>query len=566
MNNRLINTNVPGGGGGGGTACELDILGDGSCVATYQLDGNVSDLSGNYDGTPVGTLLYPTGVFGQAINPSSFGAGWRTEINLSGSQTYSLWANIDNSGTSYKVVFWSDTANTIRLFSYNSNEFVFNVGSASITLPYASLNNSWHHFALVVNNNSSIQMYVDGNLYDSAAVGSVGSTNFMDFGGSHRSGSYFARRFLGSVDQVRVFNKALSAEEVTTLYNETACQIPVVPDSFNTVTYTGNGGSQSITGVGFKPDLVWIKDRTGTGNNVLFDSVRGAERYLMSNQTLEEVYCTNYSNYCGKGVNSFDSDGFSVTDSTGLNFSVSYSSRNYVAWCWKAGGAAVTNNDGSITSQVSANPDAGFSVVSYTAPSTAIGYTVGHGLNTAPSLIIVKDRDNTIGYPVFSSSLATAQQKFLLLNTTAAASTSTNMWNNTLPTNSVFSQRAGYSTNTNAKSIAYCFAEVPGFSKFGTYVGTGITNNPTIDCGFEPAFVLIKSTSHTMNWALFDNKRDTINPNDAILYPNLSLAETNSSGSGINFLSNGFEINTTNGGWINTAGYNFMYIAFANQF
>jgi len=114
--------------------------------------------------------------------------------------------------------------------------------------------------------------------------------------------------------------------------------------------------------------------------------------------------------------------------------------------------------------------------------------------------------------------------------------------------------------------VAYCFAEVAGFSKFGSYTGTETTNNPTIDCGFEPAFVMIKCKSEAMNWAIFDNKRDTINPNEAILYPNLNLAETNSSSTGINFLSNGFQINSNLGGWINTSGANFIYMAFANQF
>ena len=323
--------------------------------------------------------------------------------------------------------------------------------------------------------------------------------------------------------------------------------------SFNTVLYTGNGGTQSVAGVGFQPDLVWVKNRdNGTRIHKLFDSVRGVQKFISSNTTAAEVTDTN-------ALESFDIDGYT----TGSDGSLNTSGENYVAWCWKAGGAAVTNNDGTITSQVSANVAAGFSIVNYTGTGSAA--TVGHGLSDAPKIIIVKGRTFADHWVVYSD--VVGLNGTLLLNSYNSVVALSNYWGTANPTSNVFSLSTYAQNNTSsANFIAYCFAEVAGFSKISSYVGTGTTNNPTIDCGFEPAFVMIKCTSISMNWAIFDNKRDITNPNEAILYPNLSIAETNTSGSGINFLSNGFQLNSNSGGWINESGRTFIYMAFANQF
>lgn len=321
--------------------------------------------------------------------------------------------------------------------------------------------------------------------------------------------------------------------------------------SFNTVLYTGNGTGKSITGVGFQPDFTWIKNREQPDNHRLVDSVRGATNYLVSN-------LTNAENTSSNNVVSLDSNGFTV----GSAASVNTNNEDYVSWNFKAGGAAVTNTDGTITSQVSANTEAGFSVVSYNKALGSPAASIGHGLNDQPKMIIVKTRDVADTWRVYHTAIGGTQ--YLSLNETTQALSASSIWNNTDPTTSVFTVGNDGSVGY-GNMIAYCFAEVEGFSSFGSYVGTGASGN-TVVTGFEPAFVMIKCTSNVMNWAIFDNKRDTTNPNEAILYPNLSLAETNSAGSGINFLANGFELDTVSGGWINASGYSYIYMAFANQF
>lgn len=317
--------------------------------------------------------------------------------------------------------------------------------------------------------------------------------------------------------------------------------------SFNTVLYTGNNTGQSITGVGFQPDLVWIKtrDRGYPFTHRLTDSVRGATKQLNSD-TQDDESIEN-------GVLSFNSDGFTLGDSAGFNISPD----NFVAWCWKAGGAAVTNTDGTITSQVSANTEAGFSIVSLTIPN-ANTQSVGHGLDTAPSVIIMKARDSAESWLTYHSSIGL--NKYLLLNSTSGEASYTGIWSdvNSSTFTTVYHDAIGSPTRN---VIAYCFAEVAGFSKFGSYVGNGNTGQ-TIVTGFEPAFLLIKASSVASSWFLWDNKRDTINPNTKRLIANTSQIE-NSDSVGPNFISNGFSFD--NAGF-NDSGITFIYMAFANQF
>jgi len=327
---------------------------------------------------------------------------------------------------------------------------------------------------------------------------------------------------------------------------------PPLTTSFNTVLYTGNSSTQSITGVGFQPDLVWIKRRNTTEDHALFDSVRGALKMISSNLTAAEY--TTYAPY--EAVSSFDSDGFTTRDNGATN----RSPNTYVAWCWKAGGAAVTNNFGSIESQVSANPGAGFSVVSYTAASSG-SFTVGHGLASEPKMVITRRTGGGSNWYTYHSE--TGAEKFLSLNSTAAASgTIPNFWGLNGMSTTTIGLTVDQACYGNQFHIAYCFAEVAGFSKFGSYTGTGVAGNFQ-DCGFEPAFVMIKSTDKAINnWDIFDNKRDTTNPNTALLQANTSGAELYPP-LGINFLANGFEPENA---YFNDSGNNFIYMAFANQF
>jgi hypothetical protein len=317
-------------------------------------------------------------------------------------------------------------------------------------------------------------------------------------------------------------------------------------EHFKTVLWTGDGtsGTTSIKGFGFKPDLIWLKGRSSTGNHGVWDSVRGATNRLTPNLTDAE----SISN----GVVSFDDDGFS----RGIPFSASGSA--YVAWGWKAGGAAVSNTDGTITSQVSANQDAGFSIVSFTKISGT--QTVGHGLGKTPKFIITKQRDGSYGWWTYHESIG---QSYLELNSTNAAISLT--WGGT-NNSSVFYINNSYAV-AGQRVIAYCWAEIEGFSKFGSYVGNGSADGPFVYCGFKPAFVLWKNASNATgyNWYISDNTRSSTNPVGSTLAPNTSNIEDNGWGTGImDFTSNGFKIRRSPAD-TNTSGDTFIFAAFAES-
>ena len=323
----------------------------------------------------------------------------------------------------------------------------------------------------------------------------------------------------------------------------------------NTVLYTGNGSTQSITGVGFQPDLVWYKQRNTARDNGLEDSVRGAQKILISNATNAEVSAS--------GITSFDSDGFTQ----GSNVIGNQSGGTYVGWSWRGSDStAVSNTDGTITSTVSANTTSGFSVVTYV--GTAAIATVGHGLGVAPSMIITKNRDTTTAWWVYHAALGNT--KYVVLNTTAAAVTSSVAWNNTSPTSTVFTLGgAGNPSNAN-QDVAYCFADVEGFSKFGSYTGNGSTDGPFVYTGFRPAFVMIKyTTAGASDWMIYDSARDPYNVIPDYLRSNLSNAETTKTGGWIDFISNGFKVRNTDAttASINftSAGGTYIYMAFAEN-
>ncbi len=333
-------------------------------------------------------------------------------------------------------------------------------------------------------------------------------------------------------------------------FNLAASTIVKGNTNFNAVLYTGNGGTQSVTGVGFQPNFTWLKRRNATANNLLTDSVRGAGKFLSSNLTNAEVDDSAY-------FTSFDSDGFSMA--LGAS-SINASGGTYVAWNWKAGGAAASNTNGTITSQVSVNATAGFSVVTYT--GTGANATVGHGLGVAPRMIIVKQRNGTFTWRVYHASLANTQ--VLYLSATDAATTETTAWNSTTPTSSVFSVGTSSATNGSTNTyVAYCWSEIDGFSKFGSYTGNGSTDGPFVYLGFEPKFILAKRTNTTGNWNLLDGTRDPYNPVGTYLYANTADAE-GANASTLDFTANGFKIRQTYGDW-NVSGSTYAYAVFAEN-
>ena len=320
--------------------------------------------------------------------------------------------------------------------------------------------------------------------------------------------------------------------------------------------YTGNGSTQTITNAGgFKPDLVWIKCRNAAGNNELANSISGVQKYLRSNSTNAEASDTN-------SLQSFNSNGFSV----GVDGDINGSGETNVAWQWQAGqGSTSSNTSGSITSTVSVNASAGFSIVTYTGNGATPSATIGHGLGVAPTLVIVKPRVATgVSDNWQVGSTALGWTKFLELNATTAETTITNRWNNTAPTSTVITL-GDVLTVSGKDYVAFCWAEIAGFSKFGSWTGNGSTDGPFIYFGFRPKFVMIKRTTGTPldSWYIVDTSRSTYNVTEKWLIPNALDAE----GSGVNFfdvLSNGIKIRGS-GGYENESGANYIYMAFAEN-
>jgi hypothetical protein len=330
-------------------------------------------------------------------------------------------------------------------------------------------------------------------------------------------------------------------------------------DHFTTLLYQGETTtSRSITGVGFQPDLIWMKTRSfGNTSHRLVDSVRGTGRYISANLTDAEQVASN-------GVSSFDSDGWSLGNGVdNIDGFMSFSGRTFVAWCWKAGGAAVENTDGSITSQVSANQDAGFSIVSFT--GTGGNATVGHGLGAVPKFIIIKNRTVTNSWPVHHVNNTAGNQ---YLNSTNTEGSGKDVNSSSTTTFSLTTWDAANGGNN--PMIAYCWAEVEGYSKIGEWTNNNSTDGTFVYCGFRPAFILFKNTDNVENWYIQDNLRPSYNYATAsgqYLSPNLTNAEFAASSAAVDFLSNGFKIRTSNpaSGEISFGTRNYIFIAFADS-
>ena len=333
-------------------------------------------------------------------------------------------------------------------------------------------------------------------------------------------------------------------------------------DYFNTVLYTGSGSSpNAITGVGFQPDWVWIKKRSAAISHAIFDSSRGVTAEGATNKAIGSDRADAEGNGNG-GLSVFGSDGFTLVDGSSGSYprSLVNDSATYVAWNWKAnGGTTSSNSDGSITSTVQANTTAGFSIVTYTGTGSAT--TVGHGLGAVPQMYIIKNRDAARNWIVYHGANTTAPQTdFLILNTTAATADNSVMFNDTAPTSSVFTVNTNDGVNTNnEKYVAYCFTEIEGYSKFGSYTGNGSTDGAFVALNFRPSFVMTKKTSGTGNWYINDTGRYSFNITGGHLYADLSNAE---SGSGIDILSNGFKPRNTDSSQ-NASGGTYIYMAFA---
>tara|TARA_R100000353_G_C6487770_1_gene190889 strand:+ start:86 stop:1141 length:1056 start_codon:yes stop_codon:yes gene_type:complete len=325
--------------------------------------------------------------------------------------------------------------------------------------------------------------------------------------------------------------------------------------NFNTKLYTGNAGTNAITGVGFQPDWVWLKRRDGTGNHNLYDAVRGTTKYLESSSTAPE----QTQSY---GLTAFGTDGFTLGSNTNMNGN----GQSFVSWNWKAGNSSGSSNgSGSITSTVSANTTAGFSIVKWTGNGSA-GATVGHGLGAVPRVIIVKNlTDNGTGFYTYAAPLGNT--KGLFLHNDDAEASFTSVWNSTTPTNNLITLGTNTGVNASSKNyVAYCFTNVTGYSKFDYYTGNANTDGTFVYTGFKPKFVIIKRYSDSGKWVMQDNKRSTAggsNPNDDWLYANGNDAEYDASSYPLDLVSNGFKIRHSNGSFQNNPdGATYLYLAF----
>ena len=326
---------------------------------------------------------------------------------------------------------------------------------------------------------------------------------------------------------------------------------------FNTVTYTGNEtDDHAITGVGFQPDWLWIKNRDSVKSHLLVDVVRGTTKYLFSDLTNAEGTYTTI-------VKSFDTDGFTL----GTNNNSNENNSNIVAWNWLAGGTASSNTDGSITSQVSANTTSGFSVATWSG-SGADG-TVGHGLGQTPDLVIVKNRSVSYNWFIYHRPAFGDNQNKAIYFTTAATTTGFT----TQPFKAFTSSTVQFGNNGGVNGsgndyVGYFFSNKKGFSKFGSYTGNGNADGTFVYTGFKPAFVLLKNTDAVEQWWIFDNKRNAYTGNFIYyaLNPNGSSTENTTLGDNnhIDFLSNGFKLRTT-AAQLNGSGNSLIYMAFAEN-
>ena len=317
-------------------------------------------------------------------------------------------------------------------------------------------------------------------------------------------------------------------------------------DYFNTKLYTGNSSTNAITGVGFQPDWVWIKDRDDTSFHTLFDSIRGATKRIFTNSTNAEDTVSN-------SLTSFDSDGFTLGSHSGTN-----SNTNHVSWNWLASNTTASNTDGSITSTVSASTDAGFSIVSYT--GTGSNATVGHGLGVAPKFMIIKNRSDATNWNVYTT-VIDGSMDYLYLNLTDAKGNSSA----SLPTSTLLNLTASNDVNGSSDNmIAYCFAEKKGFSKFGSYTGNGNADGTFVYTGFKPAWVMMKRTDTTNDWFIYDNTRNPFNETNLRISANSNSAESTQTTNQIDILSNGFKCRG-NAGATNTSGGTYIYITFAEN-
>jgi hypothetical protein len=509
-------------------------------VNTTMTDGNLKASNASNHATMFPTIMPTTGKYyfecKMAVN-AVLGLGFRTDTN-----------KVESA--------YSDEANKYYFYLNNSN--AYRIVQTTNTALGANLNNTTSTFQVAIDFDAAKYYFGRDNTWYAADWGTDGdpasganpSYDLTDgtkmFPFVYVAGGTWTVNF---GQQPFTYTPPTGFKKINT-FNLPDSTIINGRNYFNTLTYTGNGSSQAVTGSNFRPDFLWIKSRSAAYNHLLLDTVRGAGSLLISNNTDAALEL-------GAQV-AFNSDGFSVGGLAAMNNNGS----TYVGWHWKGGGASVSNTDGTITSSVSANPTAGFSIVTYTGNATS-GASVGHGLGVTPSIIIIKNRDSAVDWAVNpANSTLFGGSFYLILNSTSAKVSNSNMYSS-FSNSSQFYLSTNSSANGNTNShVAYCFAEVEGYSKIGTYTGNGSADGTFVYTGFKPAFVLIKVISIADEWVIYDAARDTYNVATNRLNPNSSGAEQTSQQ--IDILSNGFKPRST-GANINQNAETYFYMAFAEN-
>ena len=546
------------------TTAALATIDNPATLAYYKM-ADATDETGSYDGTPTNVDFNVQGKYGFAAKFESSSSyltvpAWGQSQSTDADYSLSFWLKFDSlptGGANINLIQDSSGAAPMQLYIYGPSGgghtislqrflgvYYYNSGYNSTAAKYNNFQTGqWYHIAIsYVASGKNVSVYVNGT--------QSGSTYSLDTAtGSYSAGStnVYVTNPAGSMDQFRVFNKAISASEVTKLYNEIQCAntITAPENYFQTKLYTGTGASQNITGLNFAPGFVWIKDRSAGNWHNLQDTIRGATKHVYSN-------ATNAEDTTSDGLTAFNSDGFTLGGGGGFG----NNGNNFVSWNWKAASSDTTNNDGSITSTVRASQESGFSIVKWTASSTASD-TIGSGLGKKVDFLITKKLNGSRGWHAWHKDLP--NNGYLSLNSSDAESTP-NGNRATVTNNNTF-----IAESTSGDSmIAYCFANIDGYQRIGSYIGNGSANGPYIYTGFEPAWILIKNvTTNGKYWYVYDNKRSTTKSLGKELYPNTNDVEYDYDSTGrLVADANGFHVVSTESG-INTSGATMIFMAIA---
>ena len=584
------------------TKSTTDIFADRSALALYQFENSVNDTGGASGYYGAGAIF--NGSSSKIELPTALNDGSTTTA-----QTISFWfysrdgEQITASTTENEIMTFaqSDSARLGKIalgattgnFGYETFSVTSDVGNQYSYIT-DNIPAGWNH-AVVQWETNKWEIYINGAIKNSTTFGTNQQGKWaLEFG---KRGSFY---YDGRLDEIRIYTDQLTSSEITAIYNNTTASIPTdnllayykfednaqdeqqqYDGTSTDVIYRFDGSANDISFQGstnFRPDFTWTK-MLGSNNHQLFDSVRGVTKELESNTTAEEVTNSN-------SLTVFNSNGFTVGSSNNEN----QSGIEYISWNWRSGGAPTasnTNSSGAMTSnsvslngtlqssytpsgspsiyptKMSINTTSGFSIVSYTGNGSA-GATIPHGLSSAPNLIITKGTTGSAGvtnWNVYSS--VTGATKKLVLNSTNGQSTNTTWWNDTAPTSNVFSLGTTGDSNYNSSNyIAYCFHDVTNFQKIGSFVGNDSTDGVIVETGFEVGWLLLKNTTTDGNsWAIIDNTRSVVNPRLDVLFPN-STDNTYTSTGGVNFLTNGFQVVSTDN-FLNGSGDTMLYWAIA---